>query len=204
MLASSVCCHACGQDRWCSLRLSALGPPAVIIRISNGRTRVLAAGLQECLLVVAGDREDRTQLTTRAAVTRFVMPASRTLAGARSAPSSGESVAKRWIGGSLRQHAGDDGAPCSRQKRMRCLWFVGTKRWRSRCSLDGEGAAIMSRLVVPKISLEAVERKRVELNSQRALLQRALRDSPSIEDALQVFRALQAMLHPPRKNADPK
>jgi hypothetical protein len=62
----------------------------------------------------------------------------------------------------------------------------------------------MSRLVVPKISLEAVEGKRVELDSQRALLQRALRDSPSIEEALQVFRALQAMLHPPRKNADPK
>jgi hypothetical protein len=54
---------------------------------------------------------------------------------------------------------------------------------------------------VPKISLKAVERKRGELDSQRALLHRTLRDTPSIENMLDVFRALDAVLHPPRKNA---
>ena len=57
----------------------------------------------------------------------------------------------------------------------------------------------MSRTEVPKISLKAVERKRAELDSQRVLLQRTLRDAPSIEDALDVFRALNAALYPPRK-----
>ena len=56
-------------------------------------------------------------------------------------------------------------------------------------------------LEVPKISLQAVERKRAELDSQRALLQRALRDAPDVEEAMDVFRALQAALHPPPKNA---
>lgn len=57
----------------------------------------------------------------------------------------------------------------------------------------------MSRREVPKISLKAVERKRVELDSQRALLQRTLRDAPSIEDAMDVFRALNVALYPPRR-----
>jgi|SRR5215813_13994488 len=60
----------------------------------------------------------------------------------------------------------------------------------------------MSRPKVPKISLKAVERKRAELNSQRTLLHRTLRDAPSIEDALDVIRALNAALYPPRKEAD--
>ena len=60
----------------------------------------------------------------------------------------------------------------------------------------------MSRPEVPKISLKAVERKRAELNSQRTLLHRTLRDAPSIEDALDVIRALNAALYPPRKEAD--
>jgi hypothetical protein len=42
----------------------------------------------------------------------------------------------------------------------------------------------MSRPQVPKVSLKAVERKRHEVDSQRALLHRTLRDAPSIEDAL--------------------
>jgi len=57
----------------------------------------------------------------------------------------------------------------------------------------------MSRPEVPKISLKAVERKRSELDSQRALLQRTLRDAPSIEEAMNVFRALDSVLYPPRK-----
>ena len=57
----------------------------------------------------------------------------------------------------------------------------------------------MSRLEVRKISLKALERQRLELNSQRALLQRTLRDAPSIEEVMDVFAALQLMLHPPRK-----
>jgi hypothetical protein len=57
----------------------------------------------------------------------------------------------------------------------------------------------MSRPEVRKISIRAVERRRPELNSQRALLQRTLRDAPSIADAMEVFAALQLMLHPPRK-----
>jgi hypothetical protein len=54
---------------------------------------------------------------------------------------------------------------------------------------------------VPKISLKAIERKRAELDSQRGLLHSALRDAPSIEDALDVFRALNAALYPPGKKA---
>ena len=57
----------------------------------------------------------------------------------------------------------------------------------------------MSRPEVPKISLKAVERKRSELDSQRALLQRTLRDAPNIEEAMDVFRALNAVLYPLRK-----
>jgi len=59
----------------------------------------------------------------------------------------------------------------------------------------------MSLPEAPKISLKAVDRKRTEFDSQRALLQRTLRDAPSIEDALDVFRALNAALHQPRKKA---
>jgi hypothetical protein len=59
----------------------------------------------------------------------------------------------------------------------------------------------MSRPEVPKISLRAVARKRDELDSQRALLHRTLREAPSIEAMMDVFRALETTLHPPRKNA---
>ena len=59
----------------------------------------------------------------------------------------------------------------------------------------------MSRPEVPKISLKAVERKRAELELQRVLLQRTLREAPSIEDTLDVFRALNAALYPPGKKA---
>lgn len=57
----------------------------------------------------------------------------------------------------------------------------------------------MSRQDVAKISTKNVERKRVELNSQRALLQRTLRDVASIDDAMDMFLALQLMLYPPGK-----
>jgi len=59
----------------------------------------------------------------------------------------------------------------------------------------------MSRPDGTKIPLKAVDRRRVELNSQRGLLHRTLRDAPSIEEVMDVFAALQATLHPPRKNA---
>ena len=52
---------------------------------------------------------------------------------------------------------------------------------------------------VRKTSIRAVERRRLELDSQRALLHRTLREAPSIEDAMDVFRALQLTLDPPRK-----
>ena len=65
----------------------------------------------------------------------------------------------------------------------------------------GKGAAVMSRPEVPKISIKAVERRRPELDSQRARLQRTLRDAPSIEEMMDVFRALDVTLHPPRKKA---
>lgn len=65
--------------------------------------------------------------------------------------------------------------------------------------MDGVGAVIMPRQEIPKISLKAVERQRFELDSQRALLQRTLREAPSIEEAMDVFRALQLMLYPSRK-----
>jgi hypothetical protein len=57
----------------------------------------------------------------------------------------------------------------------------------------------MSRPEMRKISIRAVERRRLELDSQRALLHRTLRDARSIEDAMDVFRELQLTLHPPRK-----
>lgn len=52
---------------------------------------------------------------------------------------------------------------------------------------------------VRKISVRAMARQRIELDSQRALLHRTLRDAPSIDDAMDVFRALQLALHPPRE-----
>jgi len=64
----------------------------------------------------------------------------------------------------------------------------------------GEGAALMSRSEVSKISIRAVERRHVELDAQRALLHRTLRDAP-IEEMMDVFRALDLTLHPPRKKA---
>jgi hypothetical protein len=59
----------------------------------------------------------------------------------------------------------------------------------------------MSRPKVSKLSIRAVERRRVELEPQRALLHRTLRDAPSIQEMLDVFRALDVTLHPPRKRA---
>jgi hypothetical protein len=57
----------------------------------------------------------------------------------------------------------------------------------------------MSRPEVRKISIRAVERRRAELDSQSALLHRTLRDAPSIEEMMDVFRALDATLYSPRK-----
>lgn len=57
-------------------------------------------------------------------------------------------------------------------------------------------SGFMSRPEEPKISIRAVERRRAELNSQRALLHRTLRDAPSMDDVMDVFRALEAMLQP--------
>jgi hypothetical protein len=68
-------------------------------------------------------------------------------------------------------------------------------------TLTGKEMLFMSRPEVPKISLRAVERKRGELDSQRALLHRTLREAPSIEEMMDVFRALETTLHSPRKNA---
>jgi hypothetical protein len=59
----------------------------------------------------------------------------------------------------------------------------------------------MSRPEVPKISLKAVQRKRDELDWQRALLHRTLLEAPNIEEMMDVFRALETTLHSPPKNA---
>lgn len=67
--------------------------------------------------------------------------------------------------------------------------------------LTGKETLFMPRPEVPKISLTALELRRVELDTQRALLHRTLRDAPSIEEIMEVFRALETTLHSPRKNA---
>jgi hypothetical protein len=57
----------------------------------------------------------------------------------------------------------------------------------------------MFRPEIPKISLKHVQRRRNELDSHRALLQRTLRDAADIDEVTDIFPALMATLHTPRK-----
>jgi len=66
---------------------------------------------------------------------------------------------------------------------------------------DGEGNAGKSLSEVRNISTRAVKRGRTDLDSQRALLHRTLRDAASIEDAMDVLGTPERTLHPPRKSS---
>jgi len=65
---------------------------------------------------------------------------------------------------------------------------------------DGKGDAGRSLSEVRNISTRAVKRRRTELDPQRTLLHRTLRDAASIKDAMDVLRAPERTLHPPRKS----